>query len=340
MHLQLKNSAYAAPSQQTGIALITVLLVVALAVIVTTHMIERLQLQMQRNTNIQTNEQAYWYAMGAEAFAKTLLQQVKKKSPSITTLQQAWAQKAQSYPVDNGEISGKIIDLQACFNLNALREKTTDYSVGKKSVLRKAFESLIVNLNIEGVGQFEAEYMTDALVDWLDSNSDIVSAGGAEDSDYEAKAFPYLAANNLLASVNELRVIEHFNVTVIKKLKDFVCVIPENDQLRIDVNTVQASQAPMIAAILGTNTTVADVQEALTARSEKGFQSVDEFFQQPQFSHSKIGSDVKQYFTVNSDYFKLLSTAKFANSYFKLTSIMKIVNNQQVTVIGRTIGID
>ena len=56
-----------------GVALITVLLIVALAAVLATEMTARLQLQMQRTNNITLNQQAYWYAMGAEAFAKTIL---------------------------------------------------------------------------------------------------------------------------------------------------------------------------------------------------------------------------------------------------------------------------
>ncbi|MFT4724842.1 MAG: general secretion pathway protein K, partial [Colwellia sp.] len=54
----------------TGVALITVLLIVSLAAVLATQMTARLQLQMQRTNNVTLNQQAYWYAMGAEAFAK------------------------------------------------------------------------------------------------------------------------------------------------------------------------------------------------------------------------------------------------------------------------------
>ena len=59
--------------KQSGVALITVMLVVALAAILLTQITGRLQLQMQRTTNVGFNQQAYWYAMGAEAFAKRVL---------------------------------------------------------------------------------------------------------------------------------------------------------------------------------------------------------------------------------------------------------------------------
>ena len=59
--------------KQTGVALITVMLIVALCAVIASQMTARLQMQMQRSANISFNQQAYWYAMGAEAFTKRVL---------------------------------------------------------------------------------------------------------------------------------------------------------------------------------------------------------------------------------------------------------------------------
>ena len=107
-------------SRQQGVALITVMLIVALASIIAAQMTTRLQTQMQRSTNISFNQQAYWYAMGAEAFTKRVLMKVLKDEPDVTHLEQIWAEGGSNYPVDFGEISGVISDLQSCLNLNAL----------------------------------------------------------------------------------------------------------------------------------------------------------------------------------------------------------------------------
>ncbi len=177
--------------RQKGVALITVMLVVALAAIIATQMLARLQLQVQRTTNINLNQQAYWYAMGAEAFSKRVLLAAFEDEPEKTHLGQVWAQGETTYPVDYGQITGEITDLHACLNLNALKLEKESLEAGapKKLPARTALEELIIALNIEGIGEFEAEYMADALADWLDSNSAIVSAGGAEDNDYSAREF-------------------------------------------------------------------------------------------------------------------------------------------------------
>lgn len=322
-----------------GVALITVMLVVALAAVIATQMLSRLQLQVQRTTNITFNQQAYWYAVGAEVFAKRVLLTAFEDESDVTHLEQLWAQGKTAYPVDFGEISGEITDLHSCFNLNALRSNPgqNQHAAGKKLQARVAFEELLLALNVDGVGNFEAEYMADALSDWLDADSSIASAGGAEDNDYAAKEFAYLPANHYLISVNELRVIEHFTLPVILALKDFVCALPNNNLHQININTLAVDQPEILQALLSISRN--DAEQILSARESEGFQSVEEFFNLPEVIQLKLEEDQKQQFVVDSEYFKLVATANFNNSYFQLNSIFQIANNK-ISVISRTIGRD
>lgn len=322
-----------------GVALITVMLIIALIAILATQMTARLQLQMQRTTNIASNQQAYWYAMGAEAFAKRILTQSFEGDAEVMHLGQIWAQGENTFPVDFGAITGEITDLNSCFNLNALRASDDDgssHSGTEKSPMRAAFEELLIAIGIEGVGSFEAEYMADALTDWLDANGSISSSGGAEDNDYAAKAFPYLAANNYLASMGELRVVEHFTVNVINKLKDYACVLPDTNLNKININTIALDKPEILVAMLGISQN--EASQALSARGEDGFKSVDEFFSLSELSKAKIAPEKKQQFAVKSEYFKLKTTASFNNSYFALNTIMKVDNKNNISVISRIIG--
>lgn len=324
-------------NRQKGVALITVMLIVALIAILATQMTARLQLQMQRTTNIGSNQQAYWYAMGAEAFAKRVLIQSFEDDAEVTHLGQMWAQGENTFPVAFGQITGEITDLQSCFNLNALR---TDDGISVKGatkpIARKAFEELLIALSIESVGSFEAESMADALSDWLDTDESITGSGGAEDSDYAAKEFPYLTANHYLASIGELRVIEHFSVEVINKLKDYVCVLPGSNLNKVNINTIAQDKPEILVAMLGISQN--DASQALSAREEEGFKSVDDFFALPELSKAQISADQKQQFAVKSEYFKLKATASFNNSYFALNTIMQVDNKNNISVISRIIG--
>ncbi|MEW6998824.1 type II secretion system minor pseudopilin GspK [Colwelliaceae bacterium BS250] len=354
-----------------GVALITVMLVVAIAVILATKMNSALIFQIERTSNINSNHQAYWYAMGAEAFAKSVLTLSFKDEPNVTDLSQIWAGGETSFPVDLGEISGEISDLQSCFNLNSLRNKSEVSSTGKPppgadetpdnndppgqpstpapnnregseakimgQLAKSAFIELLLSLNIDGISSFEAESMAESLYDWLDEDSAIASAGGAEDNDYAAKEYPYLAANSLLASVIELRLIEHFTPQVIFALKDHVCVIPNSDLHKININTLDSDNPELLQALLG-GAAQDVVDEIFSARGEDGFSKVNEFIDLPAVQGIKDINKYQQQFVVDSEYFELKTKTSFNDSYFSMNSVMKINKKQNITVINRSIG--
>jgi len=330
--------------KQSGVALITVMLIVALCAVIASQMTARLQMQMQRSANITFNQQAYWYAMGAEAFTKRVLITAFKGDEDVTHLGQIWAQGETAYPVDFGQISGEITDLQSCLNLNALRAPLGNNSSGsgnrntnaKKVPARLALEALLINLQLDDISQFEAESMADALTDWVDENSGISSAGGAEDNDYASREFPYLAANHYLASVNELRVVEHFTPAIIEAIKPYVCVIPASDQHKVNINTLSNEHAELLQALL--DSTLEEAQEILSAREEDGFASIEDFYNLPEVVKLKNIDDKKDQFVVDSEYFKLKASASFNSSFFAMNSVMKVTNNKYIDVISRTVG--
>jgi general secretion pathway protein K len=373
MVIKLISPSYS-KRKQRGIALITVMLIVALAAIIAAQMTTRLQTQMQRSTNISFNQQAYWYALGAEAFSKRVLIKAFKDEPDVTHLEQIWAEEGSNYPVDFGEISGEISDLQSCLNLNALHPKAktkaeadsgtgspsnsgttkstkgnttatptgsrnssgSNSSSNKQLPAATVLEALIINLNIEGIGSFEAEAMVNALTDWLDGNDMITGSGGAEDNDYASREFPYLAANSYLGSVNELRLIEHFTPAVILALTPYVCVLPQNFQHLININTLDAEKPELLQALLGSS--LEDAQEVLSARDSSGYENVADFLKLKELTKIRLEKWQTAAFVIDSDYFKLKASARFNNSYFSMSSMMKVNESQQIQVISRTIG--
>ncbi len=347
--------------KQKGVALITVMLIVALASILVTQMTGKLQLQMQRVSNIESNQQAYWYAMGAEAFAKRVLIMSFDGQETKTHLGQIWAQGENSFPIDYGQITGEINDLQSCFNLNALRKGTTTQSTNVPTnsnnqnttnsgtgtaasggtpheIAKKSLERLIIALNIENVSAFEAKDMVDALADWLDDDDQVTNSGGAEDGDYESKEHPYLAANNYLANIKELRTIAHFTVAIIDALKPYVCVIPNTRLHKVNINTVDTDNIEIITALLDIPRSAAD--EIISSRGEEGYDSTADVFALSGLTTFQLTQEQKDQFGIDSEYFSLKAHTNFNNSYFFLSSIMKVESNNQISIISRTIGRD
>jgi general secretion pathway protein K len=100
-----------------GVALITALLIVALATIIAVAMTTRQQLDIHRTSNIIKGDQAYIYALGGESWAKSIL---LRDQNQIDSLDETWATQIPPLPIPGGTIQLDIEDLQARYNINNL----------------------------------------------------------------------------------------------------------------------------------------------------------------------------------------------------------------------------
>jgi general secretion pathway protein K len=104
---------------QTGVALVTVLLIVFLAAIAATSLATMQQLAIRRGAVLQHQQQARLYTLGAEQWAGLILMRDRHEN-TIDHLGEEWANLPLALPVEGGVLSGQIRDLQSCFNLNNL----------------------------------------------------------------------------------------------------------------------------------------------------------------------------------------------------------------------------
>lgn len=321
---------------QRGAALITVLMILAIVVVLAVNMTGRLQLQLQRQQNLQQQQQAFWYAMGAEHFARVLLSRSLSGEETVN-LGQDWAQSGASFPVADGNIAGEITDLQACFNLNSLQQAGQRGPTGRieQSLAQRSFNRLLelvaTDLSIP------AEYLTARVHDWLDEDSLLSTAGSAEEDDYAALQFPYYSANSLMVSSSELRLILDITPADMQILLPYVCVLPENSQLLVNINTLTEQSAVLLAALIP-ELTEADAIDMIADRPEEGFSSVDELLALPQLAGIEMPDDVKAVLTIKSSYFQLLATTAYLESGFVLTSIFRVDDDNTVRVLARRFG--
>lgn len=321
-------------SRQTGVALVAVLMIIALVVVIAVNMTSRLQLQLQRQQNVQQQQQAYWYALGAEQFSMVLLSRSVVGQETVN-LSQDWALTGASFPVDDGNIAGEMKDLRACFNLNALQNQPSANGRAEQSAAQKAFTRLLEITEVELT--MPAEYLTARIGDWLDEDSMLSSAGSAEDDDYAALQFPYYAANNLMASVSELRAILDITPADYQALTPYVCVVPEDNRLLLNVNTLTEDTAVLLAALIP-ELTVQGAQDVIAERPEEGFASVDEVFASSTLAAITVPDEAKSMLSVKSDRFELTATTSYLDSGFVLTSVLQINENNQVRVLARRFG--
>ena len=94
--------------------------------------------------------------------------------------------------MDGGGIQADLVDMQSCFNLNALAQEgpssgnqSNNSNTTNITPAMEAFHRLLLTRElIPEMDSFTADTVRDSLADWLDSD-DIIRSLGAEDVDYE-----------------------------------------------------------------------------------------------------------------------------------------------------------
>ncbi|MFT4808224.1 MAG: general secretion pathway protein K [Paraglaciecola sp.] len=322
--------------KQQGVALIIVLLIVAIVSVLATEMGGRLQLQIKRASNIKENNQAYWNAMGAEQFARKSIKKLIDEDGDVIHLEQPWNQEF-VYPIEGGGIQAQLLDMQSCFNLNALREPETGSAgaiVGSNPLLPErilAFKRLLERIE-PAIPSYNIDTLVDSLVDWLDED-DKLSDFGAEDSQYESLQFPYMAANNYMVNESELRLINGVEVPWLRELLKLVCVIPNDSLFLINVNTVTQENAAVIAAATGLPLSAA--KSVLANRGPEGFETTVEFLNDPSIQALPLTAEQKKWFDVTTEHFILHTKTKYNDATFAMQTLFKVDPSKNVIVIRR-----
>lgn len=104
---------------QTGVALITVLLIVFLASVTAVSLAALQQVAIRRSTVLLHQQQARLYTLGAEQWAMIILARDRQKNETDHPGEE-WANLSPALPVEGGTITARLIDLQGRFNLNNL----------------------------------------------------------------------------------------------------------------------------------------------------------------------------------------------------------------------------
>ncbi len=228
----------AKPRQQSGIALVMVLLIVALITVIAGEMFERYHLSLRRTTNIVSMNQAYQYALGAEAIAMSMMYddyhgRDNQEPNKFDSADEIWADlPTDTFPIDDGFITFKIEEISSRFNVNSLLN--FDGTVNAEAVAM--FENLLEQFNIE-------RQVVSAVVDWLDNNIDPSGPNGAEDDYYSGLDRPYWAANGPISSVSELRLVKGLDVENFDRLAAHLTALPRLSTINPNFASPQIHQA-------------------------------------------------------------------------------------------------
>ena len=301
------------PDSQKGVALITALLIVAMATIISVELSTRLQLDIRRTGNVIVNDQATLYLMEAEYWSRRILK-ADREDNDFDHLGEDWAMEIPPLPVEGGTIQGKLSDLQAYFNINSL------YQNGKPNQLAKArFKRLSQQLATPvGVD------LSQSIIDWLDTDAETTVPDGAEDNYYLNLERPYRSANQAIQSLSELRLIRGFeDYAVFEQMQNWLCAFG-------------------IAADINVNTAPEEVLKSLSAdiieqRKEEPFETMKDFLNTNKLSEI-IKEPERQSLSVSSDYFLLETEASIGQARTLMYSIIKRDKDGETEVLARSQG--
>jgi general secretion pathway protein K len=273
--------------RQEGIALISAMLVVALTSIVATQIFYQQQINIRRTFNQLQAEKIYQSLINIEVFVKKILQEDLKDNQYDTLDQLAKGNNILALAIvdysatESATFQAKIIDLQACFNLNNLviADVIQDKQV---NILRNLLAQQKLDANL-------IEKLIWSLIDWLDTDNE-PKPQGAEWETYSQLSPPYQAANQTLTELSELYAVQSWNQVKPLNLSD-ICVLPlipkfttlgryNSPQIiatKININTA----SPLLLKSLSDEMLDANLSGVLKKQSaEKGLESVAEFISQ------------------------------------------------------------
>jgi general secretion pathway protein K len=310
---------------QRGVALITVLLVVAIVTVICAGMIARQQLSIRGTGNQLQARQAWHYALGGEALAQTLLRRDLQLSgegtgqPAVDHLLEAWALPQPAYDLDEGQgqVQVRIEDLAGRFNLNSLVQEQQPNAAALAQ-----FRRLLLRLQI-------TEPYGERLVDWLDSDQQPSGEFGAEDNDYLLLDPPYRTAGRRLEDLSELRLMLGMRDEDFQRLAPYVTALPADTPL--NVNTASALVLSSLADSLGLSAAESLVQ----TRQAAPFRDTASFMAQPALSGVQLQSTN---LAVTSQFFQAISEVRLADRRLALVSRLRREDDGDVRVLQRNLG--
>ncbi|HEX2561308.1 type II secretion system minor pseudopilin GspK, partial [Phenylobacterium sp.] len=259
---------------EEGVALLTVLLLVAVMATLAVALLDDIRFSLRRTANAEAVGQARWYAIGAETLAKAQIARLNAAGGGRTTLQGGWHGRALRFPIEGGTIQARVTDGAACFNLNSVVQ-----GAGEVLERREAGVRQFVSLT-QALGVADGERLAAALVDWIDTNI-LREGGGAEDEAYAQGGAGWLTAATLLAEPSELRAVRGFEPAVYERLRPYVCALPTAELSPINVNTLPPEKAVLLTMLTEGRLPQAGAQRIIEGRPPFGWASPAEFWNAP-----------------------------------------------------------
>ncbi len=299
---------------QRGIAVITVLLALAIAVLISSEVIMRVYWGMKRTESQLNAEQAWQYALGGEAWARQQLAADyahDKSSQKVDWFREDWALPAQTLKVDGGFIELEIYDMQSRFNLNNLIDDKGQIVIEQVNIFSRLLAYLGVNAGYADLAARWASYVRDT------------------GNEYGTEELPYLAGDTQFGSVSELRLLRDMDLAQYQKLVPFVSALPL--PVKININT---APEPVLASLTKT-ANQERLQQFLQMRDsrETGLSSGSEFINMMGVQDNSLTKDDV---AVSSEYFEVRVRTQYNDrKAYLVSTLFRNAETGEIVLLSR-----
>ena len=305
--------------QYRGVALITALLITALAGSVAAGLSWDNALDVRRTMVMLYRDQAIQVAVGSEGWVRGILRDDQLESTN-DHLGEVWATQIPALPIDaeavQGQIWGQIEDLQGRFNVNNLIDGNGEIDVAVLQQFERLLEALALDPRIAG-----------NVADWLDADQVESIPYGAEDPLYSGFTPAYRTADRRIVSVSELAAVEGVDRESFEILLPHVTALPGRTAL--NVNT---ASAPLLQS-LGVNITPADAEGLVSQREDGGFADFAAAFD------PIVDPDMRDWITESTSYFQLKAVVQIDTVRINLNTLLyRDPTSADVTPLLRSLG--
>lgn len=317
------------PVRERGVALLTVLLLVAVMSVVAVAVLDDVRFGLRRAANARGVGQAQWYGLGAEELARVRVVRLSRVNPGRITLQGDWNGRPFRFPVEHGVIEARISDAVGCFNLNSLVEARGARLVRRQEG-RRQFIDLLTAL---GLTEPRALGLANDISDWVDT--DDIADGGAEDGDYARLATPYRTGGTMLAEVSEIRAVHGVTPDLYRRIRPYVCALPTTDLSPINVNTLSPDRAVLITMLTAGGTPPQAAVRLLQGRPADGWPDVQAFWNEPLVVDHAPPAPARDQISVQTRFFTLDADIAFAGAEATLNSLFELQSAGAVKLVAR-----
>jgi general secretion pathway protein K len=304
--------------RQRGVALITAVVLVAIATVLAARVGTDAALDLRRTSGIGALNQAWNVALGAEAWAAQILRD-DLRNTELDDLTDTWAQPVPPLPIDGGTIEGDLEDMQGRFNLNNLL--AADGSIDDASVERFARLLQLAGVDPRWAGM---------LADWLDADSVDRFPNGAEDGVYLGQVPPYRAANGPVSTTTELLALPGFSLEDFRRIAPHVAALPAGTRVNLCTAT------PLVLASLAEAGTDFGDAQALSRNRESGCF--------PRIADLQATLDPEQFQVLQglvsetTNWFRVVSVVSIGTSQLTLYSLLERNSAGGVRAVVRSVG--